>query len=317
MAEVLGPSEDEILQPPGVVQVGSELELVQGEEAFAIQKQHPREDQHGKPQDSGERITNSKITTSPPQVAKTFRRSTGKEVKTMLELGVIEPSKSERRSHPVMVSKPDGTVGVCLDFRKVHVVSHFDAYPMPCIIGTVREVGNCPVLDYSGQDQGVLANPFRPLSKQYTAFPILLGLFQFKRVPFGLHGVAATFQRLVDKLLVPRTHYAAAYIDDIIIFSSSWEELLRHLGAVIQAFGQAGLTINPEKCKVGMRTTQYLGFMVGQRKVRPVISKVQAIQLVPTPTCRRDIQRFLGMVGYYRTFIPQFSKKAASFNRCN
>lgn len=88
-------------------------------------------------------------------------------------------------------------------------------------------------------------------------------------MPFGLHGAVATFQRLVDKLLQRHTAFAAAYIDDVVIFSRSWEENVGHLRQVLQTIQEAGLTMNPKKCKFGVRHTQYLGFVVGTEKLDP------------------------------------------------
>lgn len=81
-------------------------------------------------------------------------------------------------------------------------------------------------------------------------------MYQFTRMPFGLHRAAAIFQRLVEKLLEAHSEYVAAYIDDVIIYSQTWEEHLEHLETVIKKIKQAGLTINPEKCKTEMRSTQ-------------------------------------------------------------
>lgn len=76
------------------------------------------------------------------------------------------------------------------------------------------------------------------------------------------------------------------------------------------------LTVNTEKCRLGENKTQYLGFTVGEGKAEPVLTKVLAIDKVPTPKCKKDVQRFLGMVGYYRSFIPQFSELAAPLTDC-
>lgn len=110
--------------------------------------------------------------------------------------------------------------------------------------------------------------------------------------------------------------YAAAYIDDVVIFSKTWEEHLRHLELVLRDIQEVGLTMNPEKCKLGVSQTQYLGFIVGGGQVKPITSKVQGIEEVQPPTCRKELQRFLGMVGYYRVFIPQFSQIAAPLTDC-
>lgn len=115
--------------------------------------------------------------------------------------------------------------------------------------------------------------PLEEKSRPYTAFATPIGPFQFIRMTFGLHGAAATFQRLVDYLLSNHSAYAAAYINDIVVFSDSWEDHLVHLKVIIREIKLAGLTINPEKCKIGVQPTQYLGFIVGGGHVEPILSK--------------------------------------------
>lgn len=216
----------------------------------------------------------------------------------MQDLGVIKPSSSEWQSYPVMVPKPGGKIRVCLDFHKVNEVSDFNAYPMPRIQELIDKLGKATYLSTLDMTKGYWHIPLSAESKAYTAFATPLGLYQFVRMPFGLHGAAATFQRLVVRLLKDHAEYAATYIDDMIIFSNLWEEHLKHLREVLSEVRRAGLTIIPEKCRMGMNQTQYLGFMVGGR-VELVASKVRAIEAVPTPQSKKMLQRFLGMVGYY------------------
>lgn len=130
-------------------------------------------------------------------------------------------------------------------------------------------------------------------------------------MPFGLHGVAATFQQLMDQVFRDHIQYAAAYIDDIIIYSPTWQQHLEDLRTVLQALCQASLTANPAKCAVGLAQTQYLGHIVGGGSVRPVMDKVWVLQAQPRPWSKKEVQRFLGLAGYYRSFIPGYSTLAA------
>lgn len=149
-----------------------------------------------------------------------------------------------------MVRKPDGSTRVCLDFRKINEASEFNAYPMPRIQELIEKLGKARYLSTLDMTEGYWQIPLDEKSRHYTAFATPIGLFQFVCMPFGLHGAVVTFQRLVDQILRNHTSYAAAYIDDVVIFSNSWEEHLTHLRMVIQEIKQAGLTINPEKCKI-------------------------------------------------------------------
>ncbi|KAJ8346401.1 hypothetical protein SKAU_G00278020 [Synaphobranchus kaupii] len=200
------------------------------------------------------------------------------EIKTMLELGVIEESNSAWNSPIVLVGKPDGSIRFCVDYRKVNEVSRFDAYPMPRVDELLDWLGTACFFSTLDLTKGYWQIPLSPESKKKTAFSAPDGLYQFRTLPFGLFGAPATFQRLMDRVLRPHAAFAAAYLDDIIIHSSSWAQHVRHVEAVLESLRQAGLTANPKKCAIGRAET------------------------------KKEVRRFLGLAGYYRRFIPAYSE---------
>ncbi|XP_053873204.1 uncharacterized protein LOC128831095, partial [Malaclemys terrapin pileata] len=239
------------------------------------------------------------------------RQVVEKEVRAMLDLGVIEPSQSEWRSPVVLVPKPDGSQRFCIDFRRVNAISKFDAYPMPRIDELLARLGGARYITTLDLSKGYWQIPLEPASREKTAFATPTGLYQFTRMPFGLHGAPATFQRLMDRLLQPHQEYAAAYLDDVVIYSPQWETHLERVAAVLRSLREAGLTANPKKCRIGWQETKYLGYAIGHGQVKPLIGKVQAIANCPPPTTKRQVRQFLGLAGYYRRFIPQFAAIAA------
>ncbi|XP_065416479.1 uncharacterized protein LOC135974099 [Chrysemys picta bellii] len=241
-----------------------------------------------------------------------MREAVEEEVRAMLALGVIEPSQSEWRSPVVLVPKPDGTRRFCIDFRRVNAISHFDAYPMPRVDELLGRLGEAQYITTLDLSKGYWQIPLEETSKEKTAFATPTGLYQFTRMPFGLHGAPATFQRLMDQLLQPHQDYAAAYLDDVVIYSRGWEDHLPRVAAVLRSLRQAGLTANPKKCRIAWQETNYLGYTVGGGRVKPLVGKVQALLDCPTPSTKRHVRQFLGLVGYYRRFIPQFATIAAS-----
>ncbi|XP_065434808.1 scavenger receptor cysteine-rich type 1 protein M130-like [Chrysemys picta bellii] len=172
--------------------------------------------------DPGKRVTDNHRPL-PKKMWVTVRR----EVETMLEMGVVEESTSERRSPIVLVPKPDGTTRFCIDFRKVNAISRFDAYPMPRVDELLERLGGAKYLSTLDLTKGYWQIPLTPNSRAKTAFPTPFGLFQFVTMPFGLHGAAATFQHLMNKVLQPHNQYAAAYIDDIVVYSLDCADELR------------------------------------------------------------------------------------------
>ncbi|RXN25056.1 hypothetical protein ROHU_021745 [Labeo rohita] len=141
------------------------------------------------------------------------------EVKMMLEMGIMEPSQSEWSSPILLVPKKDGGVRFCTDFRKLNSVSCFDSYPMPRIDKLIERLGKAHYMTTLDLCKGYWQVPLEPSCRPYTAFRTSTGLYQYTVMPFGLHGAPATFQRLMDGILAGCDQYAAAYLDDVVIYS--------------------------------------------------------------------------------------------------
>ncbi len=150
-----------------------------------------------------------------------------------------------------------------------------------------------------------------PKTKELTAFTTPYGKFQFKVMPFDLQGAPATFQRLMDQVLRDVPQFAAAYLDDVVIFSQTWKEHVAHLCRVLDLIKEAGLTINLNKGAFARQQVEYLGHDVGQGVVMPRVGKVDAIHSYPMPTTKKKVCSFLGLIGWYSKFIPHFADRAA------
>jgi len=233
------------------------------------------------------------------------------EVKVMLDLDIIEPSSSEWCSPVVLVPKKDGSLRFCVDFSKLNAVSSLDPYPMPRVNELIERLGKAKYLTTLDLCKGYWQVPLADSAKELTAFRVPSGLYHFKFMPFGLQGATANFQRLVDWVLRGMDHFAAAYIDDIVIFSDLWEEHLDHLTEVFNKIHHAGLVVNAKKCQIAKQEVSYLGYVVGGGSIRPQVDKVQAILSCAPPTTKKSVRSFLGLVGWYRRFVPNFASRAA------
>ena len=247
----------------------------------------------------------------PYRLPHAYRDLVEKEIKEMLVAGVIEPSSSEWASPIVLVGKKDGTLRLCIDYRRLNSGSLTDAYPMPRIDDLIDRLGKARYISTLDLTRGYWQVPMAKASRHLTAFTTPFGLFQFRVMPFGLQGAPATFQRLMDKVLQGLEDYAAAYIDDLVIHSTTWEEHLTQIRTVFQRLRLAGLTAKPQKCQLGMSRCVYLGHVVGSGLVQPERSKVQGVESFPTPTNKKQVRCFLGMTGYYRKFIPDYASITA------
>lgn len=222
----------------------------------------------------------------PYRVPEARRRAIETEVQDMLRLGVIEPSRSPWSSPIVMVPKPDGTLRFCNDFRRLNEVSEFDGYPMPRVDELLDRLGRARFISTLDLTKGYWQVPLSKDAKPKTAFSTPSGHWQYRVLPFGLHGAPATFQRLMDVLLRPHMAYAVAYLDDVVIHSETWGEHLERLRRVLLDLRRAGLTANPRKCHLALSEAKYLGFCVGRGLIRPQEKKVTAILSAPRPTTK-------------------------------
>lgn len=238
-------------------------------------------------------------------------------VDEMLSDGIIEPSQSEWASPVVMVRKPNGTHRFCVDYRGVNAVTKKDAYPLPnmaSILDELRQANYLTTLDLS---QAYWQVPLTEESKEITAFIVPgRGLFQFKRMPYGLTNAPATFQRSLDRLLGPELYpHVFVYLDDIIIVSKTFREHLFWLGKVLDILNGVGLVINREKSKFCRPQVKYLGFVVDSEGLRIDPDKTAAVLEFPVPKTVKQLRRFLGMASWYRRFIPEFATIAEPLTR--
>jgi hypothetical protein len=233
------------------------------------------------------------------------------ELEEMLAAGIVEPSTSEWAAPIVLVKKKDGTLRFCVDYRRLNSVSKVDPYPMPRIDELIDKLGGAKYLTTMDLAKGYWQVPMDGSSREKTAFITHQGLFQFTVMPFGLQGAPATFQRMMDRLIKGKSEFAAAYLDDLVIFSESWEQHLGHLEQVLECLRKAGLTAKPSKCQFAMGQCIYLGHVVGNGTVQPETSKVAAVEQWPPPETKKQVRAFLGLTGYYRKFIPNYAAIAS------
>ena len=250
------------------------------------------------------------IQQAPYRIPRAYQSEVMQELKEMLAHGIIEPSTSTWASPIVVVKKKDGSARICIDYRKLNAQTDLDAYPLPRIEDILGEIGQARYITTLDLAKGYWQVPVSEADRSKTAFISPLGLFQFCTMPFGLCGAPATFQRMMDQIIWGRHHYVRAYLDDLVIFSKTWEEHLEHLNAVFQLLQDAGLTIKLKKCQFVMQECSYLGHVIGHGVTRPEAQKIKAIRSYPQPRTKKEVRSFLGLAGYYQRFIPNFAEQA-------
>ncbi len=242
----------------------------------------------------------------PYRVNEIKRSAMKTETDYLLQNDLARHSSSPWSSPCLLVKKPDGSFRFCTDYRKVNAVTVPDCYPLPRMEDCVDSVGSAKFVSKLDLLKGYWQVPLTPRASDISAFVTPDSFLQYQVMAFGLRNAPATFQRLIQTVLagVPNCR---AYLDDLVIFSNDWTEHLSLLRTVFERLERASLTINLSKCVFGQATVTYLGKCVGNGQVKPVEEKVAAITNFPVPITRRELRRFLGMIGYYRSFCKNFA----------
>ncbi len=234
------------------------------------------------------------------------------QVQELLDKGIIRPSTSPWASPVVVVQKKDGGSRFCVDYRGLNAKTHLDAYPMPQIQDILEPLHGATVFSTLDLKSGYWQLEMEADSINKTAFVTSTGLYEFLCLPFGLKNAAASFQRLMEQVLRKvKGKCCMVYIDDIVVYSKNISEHLQHLQQVVTCLHRAGLTLNLKKCNFIQKSLSFLGHIVTQEGVKTDPAKVSAVESFPIPQSIKDVQRFLGLAGWYHRFIPQFSEKAA------
>ncbi|KAK4327492.1 hypothetical protein Pmani_002048 [Petrolisthes manimaculis] len=249
------------------------------------------------------------IKQAPYRVNPTKREVIRQEVKFLIDHGLAEPSSSEWASPCLLVPKPDGTYRMCTDYRRVNQVSRSDSYPLPTIQGILDELGTSTYLTKLDLLKGYYQVGLTKEASKISAFVTPDGLYEYLVLPFGMKGAPATFQRIMNTVIRGLTN-VRAYLDDLVIFDVNWSDHINNLEDLFTRLAEARLTVNLSKSSFGHATIDYLGHQVGQGKMAPLTAKVDAIIQIPPPTNRRELRRYLGMIGWYRRFCPNFAKIA-------
>ncbi len=250
------------------------------------------------------------IRTTGPPIASRFRRLEGakleaarQEFEAMERDGVIQRSTSPWASPLHMVPKKDGSWRPCGDFRRLNLVTEPDVYPLPNMLDFADRLSGCTVFSKIDLRKGYWQVPVRPEDRPKTAVITPFGLFEFLRMPFGLRNAGSSFQRMMDRVFAGLP-FAYCYLDDLRIASPDFTSHQQHLRAVFERLRLFGLVIILEKCVFAVDSFQFLGHVASAQGAKPIASYVEAVDKRPPPTTVKELQIFLGLVNFYRRFLP-------------
>ena len=245
------------------------------------------------------------------------RKATREWVEKMLENKIIEPSMSNWHSPVVLVKKADSDeYRFAVDYRKLNKISKPQAYPLPKLTDIFDAIGESNAKFFSSLDLGKAfwQVPLDPESREKSSFICAEGIFSFNKMPFGLNGSPATFQSLLMKVLSGISwKFALCYVDDVIIFSASFDDHLKHLNEVFDRLRKAGLKLSPSKCHFAKHKLTYLGHIISKEGIQADKKKIEKVQNLKSPKDQKGIKSLLGLTNYYKKFIKDYSKICAPF----
>jgi transposase InsO family protein len=234
-----------------------------------------------------------------------------KYIKENLAKGFIRESKSSAGYPILFVAKKDGTLRLCVDYRKLNAITKKNRYPLPNIQELRDRLSQAKI--FTALDLRGAYNLIRMKKGEEwkTAFRTRYGHYEYTVMPFGLTNAPATCQALINNALRDcLDDYAIAYLDDILIYSANEKEHIQHVKEVLRRLKDYNLELKPEKCEFHREEVEFLGHMVGKNGVRISETKIKTIKEWATPKTVKDVQSFMGFVNFNRQFIKDFAKIA-------
>ncbi|MFS7937847.1 putative nucleotidyltransferase, Ribonuclease H [Helianthus anomalus] len=251
------------------------------------------------------------IARAPYRLAPSELKELSKQLQELLEKGFIRPSSSPWGAPVLFVKKKDGTFRMCIDYRELNKVTVKNRYPLPRIDDLFDQLQGSSYYSKIDLRSGYHQLRVRDEDVSKTAFRTRYGHYEFLVMPFGLTNAPTVFMDLMNRVCKPYLDkFVIVFIDDILIYSKSQEEHEQHLRLILDLLRKEQLYAKLSKCDFWLREVHFLGHVVNRDGIHVDPSKVDSIRNWPAPRTPTEIRQFLGLAGYYRRFIKDFSKIA-------
>jgi hypothetical protein len=231
------------------------------------------------------------------------------QLQELLDKGYIRPSSSPWGCPALFVKKKDGSLRMCVDYRPLNAVTIKNKYPLPRIDVLFDQLAGAKVFSKIDLHSGYHQIKIRPCDIPKTAFSTRYGLYEFLVMSFGLTNAPAYFMYLMNSMFMTELDkFVVVFINDILIYSKSENDHAKHLRVVLQRLRDHKLYAKFSKCEFWLKSVKFLGHTISQDGISVDPSKVQEVMDWKPPKSVHQIRSFLGLAGYYRRFIPDFSR---------
>ncbi|XP_047741136.1 uncharacterized protein LOC125179399 [Hyalella azteca] len=259
--------------------------------------------------------TEKPIRMLPYKVPFHLKNQVKEELEKWLRQGIIRKSTSEWASPMVVMRNADDSLRLAIDFRKLNPHVNVDNYPMPERESVIEQLFDAKFLSKLDLTKAYFQMPLEENSKQYTSFVTEFGQFEFNCVPFGIRFASGLCNRVLKEILADCSDFVTSFVDDLVIFSSDFESHVVHVQTVMRKLKAAGITLNIAKCDFGQTRVKFLGFIVGSGEIKPDPAKVEAVRQFPKPGRKKELRSFLGLLNFYRRFLPHLSHHIAGLTK--
>ena len=263
-------------------------------------------------------ITNDALPVShkPRRVPVAWEKDMDQQVSEMLSNDIIRPSSSPWNAPVILMKKKDNSTRFVCDFRGVNDVTKRDTYPLPHIKDVIDKMAGARYWTTLDAASAYWSIPLAESDKEKTEFSVPHGKYEFNVTPYGLSNAGSSYQRMIDMCLSGlSTERVLAYMDDIVIFNSTFQEHIQDLAAVFDRLRLANVTLKGSKCVFAAESVDFLGYELSSQGIKPQHRLTQAIDQFSPPESRKELKRFLGLSGFYRSFIQDYAVISEPLNK--